>query len=694
MPKKAGVSSKRRTVSTTAHKTKASSKTQAKVKQGDKPAVAKTGKIKVSAPATLVQAAKASAIKTSAELLPILKTYIRANSDDLLKHPNVTSVGIGFKKTGGLTTDELAVQFTVSNKFSPQRLVDGNQLAIPTFLQVGDFVVPTDVLERSFKPSYLIHSQEAKDVRKTRLDPVQPGVSIANEKLTAGTLGTFVLDNKTNRAVLLSNWHVLVGPSGAVGDVVTQPGKYDDSQTAQNIIGKVQRHFLGPAGDCAIASLTNRSFINDQYGLPGASVKKIGTPELGDRVVKSGRTSAVTYGLVTRVEVNTPIEYSSTVKETIGGFEIGVDPKNPSADGEISKGGDSGSVWFAVDGTSKVTDVMLGLHFAGQDGATVEVGLACYANSVMNKLDIRPIEELAPQGVSSVTAQLQAGFDPEFLSFKVGIKKFDPEVAADLAKLDGDAELRYCHFSSWLNMKRKYPCCVAWNIDGSQYRKLKRTNFRADRRGGLDAYQLSDDFYKANPLDKGHIARRADLCWGNAEEAAQGNYDSFYFTNITPQHEAFNQSENFDYEPGGGLWGRLEVTIFDSENPHDLKVSLMGGPVLSSKDRIYEQFDEKTKIPNEFWKIVAYKDDQDENEKVFAFLLTQSKMIKDFVSAQSLDFNEWLWARISLRDLEEKIGVRFVPTMHAKEVKFTSPQSVSGGPALRICRGPSDYFSM
>jgi hypothetical protein len=45
-----------------------------------------------------------------------------------------------------------------------------------------------------------------------------------------------------------------------------------------------------------------------------------------------------------------------------------------------------------------------------------------------------------------------------------------------------------------------------------------------------------------NGLDRGHLARRADLVWGSLPVARKANIDSFYFTNITPQVDDFNQS--------------------------------------------------------------------------------------------------------------------------------------------------------
>ena len=263
-----------------------------------------------------------------------------------------------------------------------------------------------------------------------------------------------------------------------------------------------------------------------------------------------------------------------------------------------------------------------------------------------------------------------------------------------MAAIDGEKELRYCHFSVWLSKQRCYPACVAWNIDGSNYKKVKRASFRVDRRGDLESYQFDNDIYYDNDIDKGHVARRADLCWGSLDEAKQGNYDSSYYTNIAPQHEAFNQSDDRSADPEGGIWGRLENTVFDSENPHQLRVSVMGGPVISKEDRRFVQGDEEIYLPREYWKVVAYVDDEDNKEKVYAFLLTQAKLVEGLVVPEGLDFDSWLWARITLRGLEHKTGVIFSSELRAREVAFVAPQSMEGRAfPLKPLFSSEEYFA-
>ncbi len=686
---------------------KATRKASAKAK---KPVAGKTAKAAKAAKAT--KATKATNESAQDTLITKLKSYVRANAESFLADPNITSVGIGYKSTGGKRTKQISLQFTVGEKVRPEALGALGTTPIPRTITVGGVEVPTDVLERSFSPAYKVVQAEAKDPRRERADTIRPGISVGSVRTTAGTLGAFVRDRTSGQIVILSNWHVLNGPDGQIGDDVVQPGQFDDNRVERNKIGKLIRSHLGPAGDCAIASVSGRTIANDILGI-NTTFSLLGEPDLDDRVVKSGRTTGVTYGVVTRVHVNTRINYGGGVQETIGGFEIGPDPDHPAANNEISRGGDSGSAWLAAGAAKSASStkktkkaktpkkttapgVMLGLHFAGDndEGGASEIALACYAKSVFNKLEIEPVGTIAQMAASAEDAdEFRTGFDTAFLPFAVPRPTFTKKRRADLADLSGSNEIKYCHFSVWLSQARRYPLCVAWNIDGAAFKRLNRVSFRTDRRGDLVDYQLTNDIYRDNVLDKGHIARRADLCWGSMEEAKQGNYDSFYYTNIAPQHEAFNQSDDRSADPDGGVWGRLENTVFDTEQPHDLKVSLMGGPVFSSRDKRFTQEGEECFLPREFWKVVAYVDDEDNKEKSFAFLLTQASLVSNLPQPQGLDFDDWVWARITFDDLEQKTGIRFPTALKSRESPFATQQALSEGPAILPILRPEDYFA-
>lgn len=636
---------------------------------------------------------KAKAASGKTKTIELIKSFIRAKADDYLKDPNITSVGIGYKRVGGKPTEELAVQFSVAEKVAPERIESLSTKSIPSKVLFQGVEIPTDVVQRKFQPGYVVIQSPTKDDRKTRCDPVQPGVSLANVRTTAGTLGAFVRDRTSGEIVMLSNWHVLNTPKGVIGDIIVQPGPFDDNRVSANGIGRLLRSHLGLAGDCAIASIEGRKIDPAVIGLEGnAVITRIGDPALGDRVVKSGRTTGVTFGKVTRIHTVTKLDYGDGVVENIGGFEIEPDSENPAPGNEISKGGDSGSAWLAVGPKGKPTDIMLGLHFGGDaEGSDGEFALSCCASSVFEKLEIDPVTaksapavKLAPTA-EAVTEhpELRTGFDQDFLKFRVPDPGFVQTVSNDLAQLDGSRRIDYCHFSLWLSKGRKFPRAVAWNIDGLNLRSISRKGipFKIDERGTLEKHQVDDELYVDNPFDRGHIARRADLCWGPLTEARQANRDSFFFSNITPQHARFNQGQR------GGLWGQLEDAIFNDVDVADLRVSLMGGPILKSTD---PEFRNLARVPREFWKLVAYTDSADDQHKVRAFILTQRDLVKAVVS-EILELEDFRWFQVPLAKIEAETGIRFTPAFKALDAMPPAPEGLAQ--AARLIGTSADFFT-
>ena len=148
--------------------------------------------------------------------------------------------------------------------------------------------------------------------------------------------------------------------------------------------------------------------------------------------------------------------------------------------------------------------------------------------------------------------------------------------------------------------------------------------------------------YAGNDLDRGHIARRADLVWGEQAEAQRANEDSFFFTNIAPQMARFNQSGR------GGVWGEVENSLFEQVEVQDLRVSVAGGPVFAEDDREYRG----VLIPREFFKVVHYVAEGE--LRVRAFLLTQ-----DLAGLEQLSFPDFTTYLIDLEELTARTGIRF-----------------------------------
>lgn len=583
---------------------------------------------------------------------------VRQVADEYLQKPNITSVGIGYKIVDGKQTDEQVLQFTVGRKLTPEALAEESLPPIPETITANGITFKTDVVERDFKPHPVPVAIEAKPDRKRRLDPMMPGVSIGNFRITAGTLGCVVKDVATGEPRILSNWHVLQGGEGKLGDVIVQPGTFDDNRIAQNGAGFLVRSFLGLAGDCALARPSGRG-LSDQVLDLGVAVGGIADPELGDPVVKSGRTTSVTFGRVTRIHTISKIDYDVVGEQQIGGFEIGPDPERPAVDGEISRGGDSGSAWLAVDANGNATDTMVGLHFAGETVEPAEFAIACYASSVFEKLEIAPLDVATPAPgappeppedtapAAPRVTPVATGFDPTFIpGTEIALPAGTPEVEADYAPTKTGEDVRhYTHYSLAMSTDRRFARWVAWNVDGNAIKNLSRKGIQFVLDPAYDAdHQVDDVLYSHNHLDRGHIARRADLVWGSAAEADQANRDSFFFTNITPQLDDFNQSKQH------GLWGELENAIFDDATVDHLRLSLFGGPIFKSNDFPYRDL----LVPRSFFKVIAWREEG--TLKAKAFVLTQDDLE---AKLESLGLEPFKVYQVTLTELTTTTGLDF-----------------------------------
>lgn len=609
-----------------------------------------------------------------------IQAAVRQVADQYLPDANITSVGIGYKTTGGERTETLALQFTVGKKITLEAIDVADTSPIPETITANGITFDTDVIERDFKPHPVPVEADTKAERKQRLDPIMPGISIGHIRSTAGTLGCVVKDRASGELRLLSNWHVFQGETGQLGDAIVQPGPYDDNRVGQNQAGLLERSFLGLAGDCALARPSGRTVTDTVLDL-GVAVREIADPELDDPVVKSGRTTAITYGRVSRVHTISKINYGSLGEKQIGGFEISADPAHPPANGEISMGGDSGSAWLDVGGDGSATDVMLGLHFAGETVEPAKVALACYASSVFSKLEIDPLGPAAGApavaatpdgGDAAVATPLAAGFDPGFLAgYTIDLPKpVTNDVKNDLAATTAGAFVRhYTHFSLAMSTARRFAHWVAWNIDGNSMKMLPRTglNFVIDPEYA-NAEQTGDELYAKNRLDRGHIARRADLTWGNDAEANQGNVDSFFFTNITPQLDDFNQSGK------SGLWGELENAIYAGVKLDNLRASLIGGPIFKATDYSYKG----SLVPRSFYKIVAYTEAGVLKAK--AFVLTQDDLE---AKLESLGLEEFKVYQVHIADVTAATGLGF-GNLAGADIMPATPEAIGGASVRRI----------
>jgi endonuclease G len=241
------------------------------------------------------------------------------------------------------------------------------------------------------------------------------------------------------------------------------------------------------------------------------------------------------------------------------------------------------------------------------------------------------------------------GYDPRFLRTDTDLappRTPPPGPDDDPALAD---PLDYTHFTVSMHPGRRLAWWVAWNIDGLSLfpgDDISRSgeDFRLDPRIPATA-QVGEEVYADNDLDRGHVARRSDLLWGPLAEARQASSDSFFFTNITPQHQDFNQSGR------GGVWGLLENAVLALDGLEDRRLTLFAGPVLHPDDPDYRG----VQLPVEHWKVVVYR--LDGRVRAKAFVLTQDLDDLDRTAVDFLeDFDTYL---VPLEDLEQRTGLAF-----------------------------------
>ena len=215
------------------------------------------------------------------------------------------------------------------------------------------------------------------------------------------------------------------------------------------------------------------------------------------------------------------------------------------------------------------------------------------------------------------------GFDINFLheSYTTNFPTFMESLLND--SLNNGEIYNFTHFSLVMNKKLHSAIYVASNVDKSKSRDdIKRGNhWHYDNRIGIEN-QIGNELYANNDWDRGHLARRHDLCWGTYEEAKNANFDSFCWANISLQHAEFNQ----------GIWKKLEDYTFDylANNTLSQKLSIFAGPIYDEVSIEYCGEDHPLgchlMIPSAFWKAIFYIN-KDKELKCASFVMKQHEFL-------------------------------------------------------------------
>ena len=283
---------------------------------------------------------------------------------------------------------------------------------------------------------------------------------------------------------------------------------------------------------------------------------------------------------------------------------------------------------------------------------TITVSLGVPAQGAMPAtFAVGPGEEAAIQPDPDYSGR--PGFDPDFLGFSTPLPMLSSEAQALALPVGDGVELKYHHYSVIMNSARKLAFVSAVNIDAGAKFQLHRE--------GKDRWfydpriehneQVGAELYGNNPLDRGHLTRRADAAWGDTEEEAQlANDDTFHWTNCSPQHEVFNQSTKAN-QRGLLLWGNLENHV--AEQADQGRLSVFNGPIFRSNDRVYRDVG----LPREFFKLIVYAKD-DGGPGAVAFVLSQESLIAN-LPAEAFEVSPYQPFQVKIADLAARTGLDF-----------------------------------
>lgn len=284
-------------------------------------------------------------------LAPIFQANRQA-APNFLARQNVVACGVGYKVKGQQLTNTPSVVVSVTRKL-PSGQIHPDDLIPPAIQNV-----PTDVIETGEILAFGID-------RTVALRPVRPGISVGNLNGATGTVGCIV--RRGNQRFILSNNHVLAMLNQAnPGASIVQPGTADGGTSANQIATLAQftpiifgqdaaatadtpasaAQSTQPQGcaaliaqllntltalrtpttaqpapplvaptnqvDAAIAAPLRDDLVDPNIVDIGAPPQGVAEPALGMQVFKSGRTSGVTEGIITQVDVVAIVKYDDT----------------------------------------------------------------------------------------------------------------------------------------------------------------------------------------------------------------------------------------------------------------------------------------------------------------------------------------------------------------------------------------------
>ncbi|MDE2652910.1 MAG: hypothetical protein OXI71_03755 [Gemmatimonadota bacterium] len=282
----------------------------------------------------------------------------------------VTAIDIGYIRRNGEVSQDLGVRIHVKEKFAPIHL-DAREV-FPDAIRDVEIDVLVSRFAHHATPVAGSYNKESE--RSKPHDPIRPGISVG-DKGARGTIGLFVKD-KEEHFWMVSCDHVIASAQRPDNDWVFQPAWSDDS--AGRKVAELHR-WDRPTNSAAARLVNGVRYTNVPFGWnSNQRISGVREPKLSDVLVKSGRTTGISWGVVDGIADN----YDGV---TNGVYIVPHDPEN-GGDVELSRGGDSGAIWYDPE-----TMEAVGLHVKGaaDPNPVNDYGIASTLTAVLEELGLQ-----------------------------------------------------------------------------------------------------------------------------------------------------------------------------------------------------------------------------------------------------------------------------------------------------------------
>lgn len=219
----------------------------------------------------------------------------------------------------------------------------------------------------------------------------------------------------------------------------------------------------------------------------------------------------------------------------------------------------------------------------------------------------------------------------------------------------GGDYVHHSRHSVLLNQDRGFAFVSAHNMDGNQIlpAQVSDRQFRHDPQVTPEELQVDNERgylesrtrgFGPNPWDRGHLARRKSLSWGNEDEARVAELESDFWTNIAPQHEKLHDT----------AWGPIEDWVLERVQGSGQRACVFTGPVFTEDDPVHKNGKNEApiQIPAGFWKVITVK--LNGRMRSAGFLIWQ----RDYDHKEPLSFAPLL-EQVRLTTIEVLTGLAF-----------------------------------